>query len=54
MNVEGDPWVAQRLSLGVILGPRIEFHVGLPAWSLLLPLPGSLSLMNKQIKSLKK
>ena len=38
--------------------PGIESHVGLPAWSLLLPLPVSLplsvSLMNKQIKSLKK
>ena len=35
----------------MILGPRIESHIRLPAWSLLLPLPVtlplSLSLMNK-------
>ena len=39
-------------SQGLIPGSRIESHVGLPAWSLLLPLPVSLplsvSLMNKQ------
>ena len=29
---------------GVILGSGIECHVGVPAWSLLLPLPVSLSL----------
>ena len=29
---------------GVILGPGIESHVRLPAWSLLLPLPVSLPL----------
>ena len=38
---------------GVILGPGIESRLGLPAWSLLLPLPvclplsQSVSLMNK-------
>ena len=44
-----DPWVAQRF--GACLWPRarswrpgIESHVGLPAWSLLLPLPVSLPL----------
>ena len=44
-----DPWVAQRFS--ACLWPRarswrlgIESHVGLPAWSLLLPLPVSLPL----------
>ena len=44
-----DPWVAQRFS--ACLWPRaqswrpgIESHVGLPAWSLLLPLPMSLPL----------
>ena len=31
----------------MILGPRIESHVGLPAWSLLLPLAVSLPLSNK-------
>ena len=43
----GDPWVAQRF--GACLWPRmrfwslgIEYHVGLPAWSLLLPPPVSL------------
>ena len=56
----GDPWVAQRF--GACLWPRarswvpgIESRVGLPAWSLLLPLPVSLpvslslslSIMNK-------
>ena len=42
----GDPWVTQRF--GACLWPRaqswslgMEFHVGLPAWSLLLPLPVS-------------
>ena len=45
----GDPWVAQQF--GACLWPRaqswrpgIESHVGLPAWSLLLPLPVSLPL----------
>ena len=40
----GDPWVAQQFS--ACLWPRvwswspgIESHIGLPAWSLLLPLP---------------
>ena len=37
-----DPWLAQRLS--TCLRPRIESHVGLPAWGLLLPLPVSLPL----------
>ena len=50
-------WVAQWLSLCLWLkagpwGPGIESHIGLPAWSLLLPLPVSLplsvSLMNKK------
>ena len=54
----GDAWVAQRLGACLWLrarswSPGIESHVGLPAWSLLLPLPMSLplylsvSLMNK-------
>ena len=44
-----DPWVVQQFS--ACLWPRaqswrpgMESHVGLPAWSLLLPLPLSLSL----------
>ena len=54
----GDPWVAWWF--GACLWPRawswspgIESHIGLPGWSLLLPLPVSLppslsvSLMNK-------
>ena len=54
-----DTCVAQQLSICLRLrawprGPGIEFHIGLPAGSLLLPLPVSLplsgSLMNK-IKS---
>ena len=50
--------VVECLSLaqGVIQGPGIESHIGLPTGSLLLLLPISLplsvSLMNKQIKSL--
>ena len=52
----GDPWVAQWFSACLWPGawswsPGIESRVGLPAWSLLLPLPVflplSLSLMNK-------
>ena len=46
---KGDPWVAQRF--GACLWPRarsrslgIESHVGLLAWSPLLPLPVSLPL----------
>ena len=49
--------VAQRFSIAFSPGPdpgdRIEFHIRLPAWSLLLPLTMSLrlslsvSLMNK-------
>ena len=39
------------LAQGMIPGSRIQSHIGLPAWSLLLPLPMSLplspSLMNK-------
>ena len=43
------------LAQGMILGSGIESHIGLPAWSLLLPLPMSLphslslSLMNLQL-----
>ena len=45
--------MAQRFSACLWPGalswsPGIKFHVGLPAWSLLLPLP--VSLMNKWIK----
>ena len=52
----GDAWVAQRLSICLWLrawspSPGIKSPIGLPAWSLLLPLPVSLplsvSLMNK-------
>ena len=52
----GAALVAQWFSAAfrdVILEMRIKFHVGLPAWSLLLPLPMSLplslsvSVMNK-------
>ena len=41
--------VVKRLPLaqGMILGSGIESHIGLPAGSLLLPLPVSLSLINK-------
>ena len=44
-----DPWVAQRFSAcfrprAWSWSPRIESCVGLPAWSLHLPLPGSLPL----------
>ena len=57
--VSGDPRVAQWF--GACLWPRarswspeIKSHVGLPAWSLLLPppvsLPLSLSIINKQFK----
>ena len=47
--VEQDAWVAQRLSSCLRLrswprGPGIESHIGLPAGSLLLPLPMSLPL----------
>ncbi|XP_072617233.1 uncharacterized protein CFAP97D2 isoform X1 [Vulpes vulpes] len=49
LKSSGDPWVAQRF--GACLWPRarswrprIESHIGLPAWSLLLPLPMSLPL----------
>ena len=48
IRTTGATWVAQRFSIafsqGVILETRIESHVGLPAWSLLLPLPVSLPL----------
>ena len=49
----GDAWEAQRLSIclrdqGVIPGPGIESHIGLPARSLLFLLP--VSLMNKSLK----
>ena len=41
-----DAWVAQRLPSpqGTILGSGIKSHIGLPAGSLLLPLPVSLLL----------
>ena len=53
-----DAWVAQQLSICLRFsawswGLRIESHIGVPAWSLLLPLPVplhlslSVSLMNK-------
>ena len=47
---EWDAWVAQQLSIclpaqGVMLVLGIESHVGLPARSLLLPLPVSLPLI---------
>ena len=51
-----DTWVVQWLSVCLQLkawprGPEIKSHTGLPAWSLLLPLPVSLPLsvplMNK-------
>ena len=54
IHILQDTWVAQRLS--ICLQPRawswspgIESHVGLPAWSLLFPLPLSvcLSWINK-------
>ena len=43
----GDPWVAQRFSACLLprawsWSPGIQSHIGLPAWSLLLPLPVSL------------
>ena len=46
---ERDAWVAQRFRACLqprvwSWGPGIESHVGLPAWSLLLPLPVSLSV----------
>ena len=64
----GDPWVAQQIS-GCLLrpgawswSPGIESHIGLPEWSLLLPLPVSLPLslslclswINKILKNNKK
>ena len=44
-----DTWVAQQLSICLWLrawswSPGIEFHIGLPEWSLLLPLPVCVSL----------
>ena len=49
----GDPWVAQWFNACLWPGalswsPGIESRIGLPAWSLLLPLPVSapLSIMN--------
>ena len=36
-----DAWVAQWSAQGMILDPGIESHIGLPAWSRLLPLPVS-------------
>ena len=45
----GDPWVVQRFSTCLwprawSWSPRIKSRIGLPAWSLLLPLPMSLPL----------
>ena len=44
----GQPWwcsgLAPPAALSVILETRDESHLGLPAWSLLLPLPVSLPL----------
>ena len=45
-----DTWVAQRLSVCLrprawSWGPGIKYHIRLPAWSLLLPLPVSLPLL---------
>ena len=56
----GDPWVAQRFR--ACLWPRarswspgIESRMGLPAWSLLFPLPVSLPLsLSLSIMNLKK
>ena len=56
--LSGDPWVVQRFSTCLwprswSWGPWIKSHLGLPAWSLLLPPPVSqplslsVSLMNK-------
>ena len=44
-----DAWMAQRLNVGLWLrawswSPGIKSHIGLPVWSLLLPLPVSLPL----------
>ena len=48
LNTLGQPWwlsgLAPPSAQGVILETRIESHIGLPAWSLLLPLPVSLPL----------
>ena len=59
-STTGDPWVAQRFGACLWLGawswsPGIESHVGLLAWSLLLPPPVSLplSVSHEQIKSRK-
>ena len=57
IKIKGDTWVAQWLTVYLWLrlwswGPGIESCIGLPAGSLLLPLP--MSLMNKQIKSSKR
>ena len=50
-NLGGPAVEHLALAQGVIPGSRMESHVGLPAYSLLLPLPVSLplslSLMNK-------
>ena len=48
--ISGSPWVAQWFSACLpprawSWGPGIESHLGLPAWSLLLPLPVSLPLL---------
>ena len=47
-RLHGQPGWLSSLALpsaqGMILGPEIESHIGLPAWSQLLPLPVSLPL----------
>ena len=44
MGCLGAQWLSLSLAQGMILGPEIESHFGLPAWSLLLLLPMSLPL----------
>ena len=45
-GMKGAAQMAQRFSAAFSPGPDpgIEFHIGLPAWSLLFPLPVSLPL----------
>ena len=55
----GDPWVSQRFSACLwprawSWSPRIKSCVGLPAWSLLLPLPVSLPLYLSGINTILK
>ena len=53
----GQPWwlsdLAPPSAQGVVLETRIESHIGFPAWSLLLPLPLFLFLINKILKKKK-